>query len=117
MPNISFDIFFDQDFVNISAHRGRVPRAKPGWKLRTAPKLPPKEEPVDPAATPRPERRPPINQSRPVKLGRPAGEKDEVADKPSPASDTASQSGERVRRKPPKLGPRKKPAEEAPPSN
>jgi len=56
MPNISFDIFFDQDFINITATRTQgVPKVKPEWKVRTAPKLPPKEVPALPkTATPRP---------------------------------------------------------------
>ena len=47
MPNISFDIFFDQDFLNFTATRsgGSAPKVKPAWKVRTAPKLPPKEQP------------------------------------------------------------------------
>ena len=40
MPNISFDIFFDDDILNITASRGKVPKIKPEWKVRTAPKLP-----------------------------------------------------------------------------
>lgn len=103
MPNISFDIFFDQDFINVSASRGKhAPKAKPEWKVRTAPKLPPKEQPADPTATPRPAARPPINSTRqPAKPAKPA------EDKLSNASDTASQAGDKPRRKPPKLGPRK----------
>lgn len=46
MPNISFDIFFNEDVVNITASRGNsAPKVKPGWKTRVAPKLPPKEPP------------------------------------------------------------------------
>jgi hypothetical protein len=45
MPNISFDIFFQDDIINITASRsgGSAPKVKPAWKVRTAPKLPPKE--------------------------------------------------------------------------
>jgi len=109
MPNISFDIFFDQDFINISASRGKhAPKAKPEWKVRTAPKLPPKEQPVDPTATPRPAARPPINSTRPpAKLGRPAAEQKAIEDKPAQTSDASSQTGDKPRKKPPKLGPRK----------
>ena len=40
MPNISFDIFFNQDIVNITASRSQgAPKVKPDWKVRTAPKL------------------------------------------------------------------------------
>lgn len=49
MPNISFDIFFDQDFLNVTATRSQgAPKAKPAWKVRTAPKLAPKEQPEPP---------------------------------------------------------------------
>ena len=50
MPNISFDIFFQEDIINITASRsgGSAPKIKPAWKVRSAPKLPPKEPPVDP---------------------------------------------------------------------
>lgn len=104
MPNISFDIFFDQDFINISASRGKhAPKAKPEWKVRTAPKLPPKEQPADPTSTPRPAGRPPINSTRPpAKLASKGLEQNGVN---GAASDTGSQAGER--RKPPKLGPKK----------
>ncbi|MCJ1322160.1 hypothetical protein MMC15_007506 [Xylographa vitiligo] len=49
MPNISFDIFFQDDIINLTATRsaGSAPKVKPAWKVRTAPKLPPKE-PVQP---------------------------------------------------------------------
>jgi hypothetical protein len=101
MPNISFDIFFDQDFINISASRGKTtPKAKPEWKVRTAPKLPPKEIPTNPLSTPRPAQREKLTASRkaPSKL----------KDKAKPAIvDTASQTGETPKRKPPKLGPKK----------
>jgi len=42
MPNISFDIFYDQDILNITASRGQVAKIKPAWKVRSAPKLAPK---------------------------------------------------------------------------
>jgi hypothetical protein len=51
MPNINFDIFYDTDTINITASRGtNAPRAKPSWKVRQAPKLPPREPPQPPAA-------------------------------------------------------------------
>jgi hypothetical protein len=51
MPNINFDIFYDTDTINITASRGtNAPRAKPSWKIRQAPKLPPREPPQPPAA-------------------------------------------------------------------
>ena len=108
MPNISFDIFFDQDFINVSASRGKhAPKAKPEWKVRTAPKLPPKEQPADPTSTPRPAGRPPINSTRPPAKSSKAPEEQKSADKPAPTSDTASQTGDKPKRKPPKLGPKK----------
>ena len=109
MPNISFDIFFDKDFVNISASRGRVaPKAKPEWKVRSAPKLPPKEVPAEPLSTPRPAQREKLTASRqpPAKL------KDQQKEN---SEETTAATGEKTRRKPPKLGPKKdnsKPAEQ-----
>jgi hypothetical protein len=47
MPNINFDIFYDTDTFNITASRGiKAPKVKPSWKVRNAPKLPPKEPPL-----------------------------------------------------------------------
>ena len=64
MPNVSFDIFYDLDFINVTATRsGAAPKAKPAWKVRTAPKLPPKELPAS-KDSPRPEPRPKINAPR-----------------------------------------------------
>lgn len=102
MPNISFDVFFDQDFINVSASRGKhAPKAKPDWKVRTAPKLPPKEQPADPAGTPRPPPRPTINSTRQAANNTEASKDKKATD------DTSSQSGDKQRRKPPKLGPKK----------
>jgi hypothetical protein len=100
MPNISFDIFFDQDFINITATRGKVaPKAKPEWKVRSAPKLPPKQAPAAQPGSARPAARPKINEGR-TAIGKPA--------KAPEVSDAASQTGDdKPRRKPPKLGPRK----------
>ncbi|MCJ1254807.1 hypothetical protein MMC24_002623 [Lignoscripta atroalba] len=51
MPNLSFDIFFTDDVINITASRSQnAPKVKPAWKVRTAPKLPPKEPPAPPTA-------------------------------------------------------------------
>ena len=64
MPNVSFDIFYDLDFINVTATRsGAAPRVKPAWKVRTAPKLPPKELPAS-KESPRPAPRPKINATR-----------------------------------------------------
>jgi hypothetical protein len=93
MPNISFDIFFDQDFINVTATRGRTaPKAKPEWKVRSAPKLPPKPAaPPEPGSV-RPPQRPKIN---------------EADEKVTDVSDAGSQTADKPKRKPPKLGPRK----------
>jgi hypothetical protein len=65
MPNVSFDIFYDLDFINITATRSEgAPKVKPAWKLRTAPKLPPKEVTASKSTTTRPEPRPKINAQR-----------------------------------------------------
>jgi len=99
MPNVSFDIFFDQDFINVTASRGKVaPKAKPEWKIRTAPKLPPKEESADPLSTPHPPKREKLTASRqslPAQLKQQQGEN----------GSENSVNGEK--RKPPKLGPSK----------
>jgi hypothetical protein len=42
MPNISFDIFFNDDTINLTASRSKfAPKVKPTWKIRSAPKLEP----------------------------------------------------------------------------
>lgn len=104
MPNISFDIFFDQDFINVTATRGKTaPKAKPEWKVRSAPKLPPKQAAAAQPGAVKPPQRPKINAGR-GPVGKPASQ----AEKASEVSDAASQTGEdKPRRKPPKLGPRK----------
>ena len=108
MPNISFDIFFDQDFINVTATRGKTaPKAKPEWKVRSAPKLPPKPQAEDHSGAPRPPLRAKINQGR-GPVGKPA----QVSDKPVSPSDSASQVNQQTRRKPPKLGARKPSAAE-----
>ncbi|EXJ82540.1 hypothetical protein A1O3_06353 [Capronia epimyces CBS 606.96] len=116
MPNVSFDIFFDKDFINVTATRGyRAPKAKPEWKVRTLPKLPPKAEPEDPSRTPRPLPRDKLVHSRqslaPQKqLGQAtASDRADEADKTEKAetSPPSSQAGDKSKRKPPKLGPKK----------
>jgi len=109
MPNISFDIFFDKDFINVTATRGHTaPKAKPEWKVRTAPKLPPKPVPEDHSGAPRPAPRQKLTSTRqslaPHKQQTP-GTQDKGAEPES--SDAASQTSDKARRKPPKLGPRK----------
>lgn len=115
MPNVSFDVFFDKDFINITATRGTTaPKAKPEWKVRTAPKLPPKEKPQDINSTPRPPPRQKLTSTR-QSLG-PQRQGSAPRQGSSDTSDAASQTGEQPRRKPPKLGPRK-PASQPPPTN
>lgn len=111
MPNISFDIFFDKDFINITATRGHTaPKAKPEWKVRTAPKLPPKPVPEDHSGTPRPLPRQKLTSTRqslaPPKLPKASADNE----KNVAYSDASSQTGDaenKPKRKPPKLGPRK----------
>lgn len=51
MPNISFDIFFNDDLVNITASRSQgAPKVKPGWKARSAPKIAQKTKPTPDSA-------------------------------------------------------------------
>ena len=105
MPNVSFDIFFDKDFVNITATRGQTaPKAKPEWKVRSVPKLPPKPIPEDHSGQPRPPARQKLTTLRqPHKPSQAPASAEKATDT---ASDTASQAaGEK--RKPPKLGPKK----------
>ncbi|KIX97494.1 uncharacterized protein Z520_06946 [Fonsecaea multimorphosa CBS 102226] len=105
MPNVSFDIFFDKDFINITATRGQTaPKAKPEWKVRTAPKLPPKPVVEDHTGTPRPPPRQKLTTLRqPVQHHTPQDPKPEVAE-----SVNGSTNGEdKPKRKPPKLGPKK----------
>ncbi len=120
MPNISFDIFFDKDFINVTATRGHTaPKAKPEWKVRTAPKLPPKPVPEDHSGAPRPPAREKLTSGR-QPLNKAVKKQQQPKQQPHPAqglppldqrvtevSDTASQTSETPKRKPPKLGPRK----------
>ncbi|MCJ1308069.1 hypothetical protein MMC25_001720 [Agyrium rufum] len=99
MPNISFDIFFNDDTVNITASRGtNAPKIKPEWKVRTAPKLPPKEPPQKPTAV----------------FGKPKAltEKPAAPEKPAPKKlapkAPAATNGEKSA--PKKLAPKAKPA-------
>lgn len=51
MPNISFDIFFNDDLINITASRSQgAPKVKPGWKARSAPKIAQKSKPTPESA-------------------------------------------------------------------
>ncbi|KAJ9614263.1 hypothetical protein H2200_002399 [Cladophialophora chaetospira] len=105
MPNVSFDIFFDKDFINVTATRGQTaPKAKPEWKVRSAPKLPPKPVPEDTSGQPRPPPRQKLTTLRqPHQSSKAAPSAEKATDT---GSDTASQAaGEK--RKPPKLGPKK----------
>ena len=111
MPNISFDIFFDQDFINISATRGQTaPKAKPAWKVRSAPKLPPKEPAATKPGAVRPPQRPKINEGRGV-VGKPSTE--QTTGRITELSDDSSQAADKPpRRKPAKLGPKKSASEQ-----
>lgn len=106
MPNISFDVFFDKDFINITATRGQTaPKAKPQWKVRTAPKLPPKPAEQSANGTPRPPPRDKLTSTRQSLQKKPPSTS--AADKAAETSNTASQTDVKERRKPPKLGPKK----------
>jgi len=90
MPNLSFDIFYDQDILNFTATRaGAVPKVKPEWKVKSAPKLAPKEVP-EPKYGPRPRIQKVVNPPKPKKLA------------PAP-SDTASSVGDGPKKAAPKL--------------
>ena len=91
MPNINFDIFFDENTLNFTASRGtKAPKVKPAWKVRNAPKLPPKEPPQPAAA----------------KAFGPKTASSQAASAASSASTTSSQA---PKRKPPKLAVKNKP--------
>jgi hypothetical protein len=115
MPNISFDIFFDKDFINVTATRGHTaPKAKPEWKVRTAPKLPPKPVPEDHSGAPRPparekltSTRQPLNKAKPGQQPKQPQGLPPLNERVTEVSDTASQTSETPKRKPPKLGPKK----------
>ena len=88
MPNISFDIFYDQDILNFTATRaGAVPKVKPEWKVKSAPKLAPKDVPV-PKTGPRPRIQKVV---------------DAPAKKTAPKLDTASNAGDAPKKAAPKL--------------
>jgi len=106
MPNISFDVFYDQDFVNFTVSRGKAaPKAKPAWKVRSAPKLPPKEIPAPTRPVARPAPREKLTASRQPHTKSSEQQKTSVAD-------SSSQTGETPKRRPPKLGPRKTSSQE-----
>lgn len=116
MPNISFDIFFDKDFINITATRGlTAPKAKPEWKVRTAPKLPPKAPVEDHSGAPRPLPRQKLTSTR-QSLAPPKLQAAPVSEKVAETSDASSQTEEKPKRKPPKLGPRKSAAPSSTPT-
>ncbi|MCJ1302196.1 hypothetical protein MMC08_004999 [Hypocenomyce scalaris] len=98
MPNISFDVFFDQDFINITATRAQgAPKVKPAWKTRVAPKLPPKELPPASKVSPRP---PKIQGPRITEIPEP---KTAPKAKSAPNTDDATQP-----KRAPKLAPKAK---------
>jgi len=116
MPNVSFDIFFDKDFINITATRGQTaPKAKPEWKVRTAPKLPPKPVPEDHSGAPKPPGRQKLTSTRQSLA--PQHQGSASAEKAADTSDAGSQTGDKPKRKPPKLGPKKSAAPQATPAS
>jgi hypothetical protein len=105
MPNVSFDIFFDKDFINITATRGvTAPKAKPEWKVRSVPKLPPKPQPEPAAGVPHPPQRQKLTTLRQPHKGSKQSEEEKPADE---TTDQGAQTEEKAKRKPPKLGPKK----------
>ena len=105
MPNVSFDIFFDKDFINVTATRGQTaPKAKPEWKVRSAPKLPPKAIEEDHSGKPRPAARQKLTTLRqPQKAAKEATNGEKPTDS---VEETASQTGEKAKRSLPSSAPR-----------
>lgn len=66
MGNFKVDVDYDLDFLNITLTRSQaVPKVTPAWKVRLAPKLPPKQPKALPAASVhKPPPRPKINATR-----------------------------------------------------
>ena len=109
MPNISFDIFFQDDIINVTATRsaGSAPKVKPAWKVRTAPKLPPKE-PVQPKTAA-------FGKPQPKQLTAPepkAAPKPAPKTKETPVADAETKKPAEAK-KIPKLPPKAKPATKA----
>jgi len=91
MPNISFDIFYDQDILNFTATRaGAVPKVKPEWKVKSAPKLAPKTT-APQKYGPRPRIQKVVDAPKP-----------KAQSKPAPKSDTTSTAGEAPKKLAPK---------------
>jgi hypothetical protein len=106
MPNVSFDIFFDKDFINITATRGKVaPKAKPEWKVRSIPKLPPKPVPEDTSGQPRPIPRQKLTTLR--QPHKPSQSQSSEEQTEQALNGAASDASDKPKRKPPKLGPKK----------
>jgi len=97
---------FYKDFINFTATRGQTaPKAKPEWKVRSAPKLPPKPVEEDHSGRARPPPRQKLTTLRqPQKPSEAPANGEKATDS---VDDTASQTGEKAKRKPPKLGPKK----------
>jgi hypothetical protein len=67
MPVAKVDFFWEPtfDFFNVSFSTSQgAPKVTPAWKVRTAPKLPPKPKALPASSTPRPTPRPNINATR-----------------------------------------------------
>ena len=97
MPNIDLQFFYDQDVFNFTATRSQsgAPKIKPAWKVRTAPKLAPKEpKEIESSSKPTP-RITDVTDSEPSKP-KPAAKKiPKLAPKKSAVpSDTASVTSE-----------------------
>ena len=108
MPNISLDIFFDNDILNVTASRSRnTPRVKPAWKVRSAPKLPVPEGPDQKTQRfgPKSQAKLPAS-STPQKAAVPKSSKTPAASKPDTA---ATKDTENQPKKIPKLPPKSRP--------
>jgi hypothetical protein len=65
MVRLSGDLDIGVDFVNLTFSWPQgAPKVKPAWKVRTAPKLPPKPKALPASSTGRPPVRPKINATR-----------------------------------------------------
>lgn len=66
MPSAKIDLFWEGlDFFNITYSKSEgAPKVTAPWKIRTAPKLPPKPKALPASSTPRPEPRATINSTR-----------------------------------------------------
>lgn len=99
MPSAKIDFFWEGlNFFNLTYSKSEgAPRVTAPWKIKTAPKLPPKPKALPASSTPRPEPRPTINST---KFGKPSEEEDtprieeieDVAEKEAPKPATAAKN-------------------------